>query len=188
MSKRGLSKQARGGAAGRKRRPVTMQPDPWANRPATAAQRAGTVVEAVTWTDPDTGERKNPNGVKVIRREPLLERMRKAGDFTEQQFRAGCIIRDAFEATQVQPPAINPVQVDSSPDPAGVVAMQTDRQSHLSAVMKPVPMTASGVVVHVCCEGRPLSAFPGCSGGTGHARAKAALCLALEAVAERFGI
>lgn len=184
--KRGLSKQARAGHGGNKGGTITLAADPWASRPDTAAQRAGTVVRDVQWTDPDTGKRSNPNGVRGIYREPLLERMWRAGTLTARQFNAATLIRDAFEATQQQPPAINPIQVDTFPNPAAVIVMQTDRQSRLATAMRAVPITASAIVVHVCCMGEPLSAFKGVTGGRSQEAATQALCEALEAVAARF--
>ena len=183
-----LSKASRGGAAGRKPRAVTLAPDPWATRPDTAAQRAGTVVRDVAWTDPETGNRRNPNAIRGIYRKPLLERMRDGGTFDARQFSAASHIRDAYEATQTGAPAINPIQVDSSPNPAAIIAAQTDRMSKLSAAMRAVPSSAVSLVVHVCCDGRPISAHNSVSGGNSQAAATVALCAALDAVAVAFGL
>lgn len=110
-------------------------PTSWDMGPDTPAQRAGKVVEPASYADPDTGKEINPNGVKRLRRVDLVEVYYRRGWISKRGFAAADALRKAYEGTQRSPPAINPVQVDTSPKPDQNVAIQIDRMSRYVALM-----------------------------------------------------
>ncbi|APX88657.1 hypothetical protein BV394_02020 [Brevirhabdus pacifica] len=118
----------------KKRAPYTP-PTTWDAGPDTAAQRAGRIIEDVTETDPETGKRVNPNGIKRARRIDLIEHYRIIGVITQAEFTALMALRMAYEKTQRGPPAIQELQVDTSSKPDHAVAILMDRLSRYSQMM-----------------------------------------------------
>lgn len=128
---------------GRARQPrevslATAMPDRWDMGPDTPAQRAGKVIEAADYVDPETGESKNPNNVRRARRVDMVEVYEKRGILDRRQVRAATILRTTYEATQRTAPAIKAIQVDSSPKPDAHVAIMVDRISKFAGVMSKV--------------------------------------------------
>ena len=108
----------------------------WDMGPATLAQSYLKVVEDASWTDPDTGKKINPNGVKRARRIDLFEHYARIGKLEPRCIEAGRKLRTAWEATQRSAPAIKKVQVDSSPKPDQHIAVQIDRFSKYHNMMR----------------------------------------------------
>lgn len=123
-----------GRATKRKKPHKPGMPSSWDMGPDTAAQRAGKVIEPATMTD-ERGREVNPNNVKRARRVDLVEVYYRRGWISKRGFAAADALRKAWEATQRSPPAINPIQVDSSPKPDANVAIQIDRVSKYVGVM-----------------------------------------------------
>lgn len=160
MGKKKLKHGTAGGHAGRKRRAVTLANCPWDTGPDTAAQRAGKVIEDATYTDPETGEKRNPNGVKRARRIDLAEHLRNKGFVSERGLRAALLIRDAFERTMRSPPAIKKVQVDTSPKPDHAVAIMVDRISAYHAAVQRIPPKYWSLVTWVVIDNQHPSSHP----------------------------
>lgn len=136
----------------RKRKPYAP-PTSWDQGPDTAAQRANKVIEpAVTYDE--SGKAINPNGVKRARRVDLVEVYYRRGIISKRAFLAAQALRMAYEGTMRSPPAINPIQVDSSPKPDANVAIQIDRTSCYVAVMGMVDKDHRKLVSAVVLEDR----------------------------------
>lgn len=142
----------------KKRGPYTP-PTTWDAGPNTAAQKAGKVVEDVTETDPTTGKRVNPNGVKRARRIDMIESYHKRGRVTDRQMRAALKLREAYEATLRGPAAIKEIQVDSSPKPDQHVAITIDRMSKFIAISRHIPQPYAGIVEHVAIHNRSVGSM-----------------------------
>lgn len=158
--------------------------------PDTTAQRAGRVIEAADWVDPETGERKNPNNVRRARRIDLVESYYRRSSnplINERQFRAAVALRNAFEATQRTPPAIKAIQVDSSPKPDANVAMMIERQSKYHAIAKHVPKESAAVIDMVVICGHSIGHHRDYR-NRNHANGVALLRLGLTAVANGLGL
>lgn len=132
--------------------------------PNTASARRSSVVEPVTHIDEETGEVKNsPNNVKRRRRIDLVEGYQRRNIITKRQLLAAQAFRTAFEQTQKSPPAINPVQVDTSPKPDSAVDIMLSRVSIFRSVSKHATLDWH-LLFHVCCEDRAITSYPGCTG------------------------
>lgn len=193
MAKRKLKKASRGGYASRKRRTVTVASCPWDTGPDTAAQRAGKVIEDAEWTDPETGEKRNPNGVKRARRVDIAEMLHGKGYVSERGLKAAKFITEAFEQTQKSPPAIKKVHVDTSPKPDHAIAIQIDRISRYREAVRKIPPGCWGLVAWVCVDGRHPGSYPtikalDMSNGGKHRLACRAFGKMIEDVAEAMGL
>ena len=129
-------------------------PTSWDMGPDTPAQRAGKVVEPASYADAETGKEINPNGVKRLRKVDLVEVYYRRGWISKRGLAAADALRKAYEATQRSPPAINPIQVDSSPKPDENIAVQIDRTSRYVALMGLVDRDHRKVVAAVVLEDR----------------------------------
>ena len=103
-------------------------------------------IEDAAYTDPETGKKENPNGVKRARRIDLVESYHKRGKITERQLKAAQALRLAYEGTMRTAPAIKKVQVDSSPKPDQHISIQVDRMSELHNVSRHIPVASKHVV------------------------------------------
>ena len=126
----------------------------WDTGPNTAAQRAGKVIEAATWRDPETGKEVNPNGVKRSRRIDVVEMYARKGILDRRQLAAALALRCAYEGTYKSPPAIKKLQVDVSPKPDHFVAILMDRIGRFSDVMVLVPKRHREIIDCVVLENR----------------------------------
>ena len=116
---------------------VTLPPAPWdtgASGPAARARPA--VIEDAIDADPETGEVRNPNGVKRLRIVDMLEVWHKRGVISTAGFNAAEKLRDAFEATQRAPGWPDNDRVQSSPKPDHAVTIQIDRVSRYHAIAR----------------------------------------------------
>ena len=134
------------------KRPVTLaQPTEWDMGPRTWQQDRLKVVEPVMeWDDKAQKEVPNPNGVKRARRIDLVEYYGRKGRLDARQVDAAKRLATAWEATQRSPEAIKKVQVDVTPDPGAIAAMQVDRISKFHAVRRLIPEHDWPVLECVC--------------------------------------
>jgi hypothetical protein len=140
---------------------VSIAPAPWdtgARGPANRARHAR--VEDAIDADPETGEVRNPNGVKHIRYVDMLEIWYRDGMLSAAAFNAAERLRDAFEATQQAPGWPDNDRVQSSPKPDHAVTIQIDRLSRFHAVNRLVP-PADRPMIEACVLGNhtPMWAF-----------------------------
>lgn len=189
-----LSRRAAGGLGGRKPRPITLASCPWDIGPDTPSQRAGKRIEDATYTDPETGEKRNPNGVKRARRVDVAESLHRQGYVSRRGLAAALRIREAFERTMQTPPAIKKVQVDNSPKPDHAVAIIVDRISKFHAAARHIPRGYWNLVVWVVIDNRHPGSYPNVkklkhlSPGKRHRVGCAAAARALDAVADSMGM
>lgn len=128
----------------RKPHTPTLPPE-WVETPA---QMAGTQVEPV----------KTGRDVQKLRRfrVHVLEKMRDSNKISFRQCQAGLAIHEAWCETQLSPPAVREINVDSTPKPDDVTVAQCERMKIFADLMALVPSDMTGVVRHVCCEGLPI--------------------------------
>ncbi len=192
--KKRLKRQSRVALARRKPRAATVAPCPWDLGPTTAAQQAGKITEEATYTDPETGEKLNPNGVKRARRIDVAEFYFNKGYISESGWKAARAIREAWEATMQSQPAIKKVQVDSSPKPDAAVVIQVDRLSKLASVSKHIPPGYRGMIEHVVMSNQSAWSYhritkrKHLSVIERRELAKKALRIMLDEVAKRMGV
>jgi hypothetical protein len=115
---------------------VAAMPSAWDMGATGPANRAWLVTEERGETDPETGEKRNPNNVQGVRRIDNIEVWHNCfigGKYnrawiTTEQYNAAIDYRDAFEATMLAPGTdyARPI-VDSSPKPDHAVTIQMDR-------------------------------------------------------------
>ena len=144
--------------------------------PSTPMQSANTIVRPV---------KDCKNGSKQKVRQHALDLMIKQERISKRQYMAGNEISMAYEAQFKSPPALKPVQVDTSPNPTASVAIQVDRASKHAWLKKAVPPDMREVVDHVCEQGHAIGQK---WKGSNHATQSANLKMALDLVANRLGI
>ena len=149
----------------------------------TEAQMHGTVVETVK---DDT-----PGKIRQKRRYRLhtLERMANARDpmarISERQKLAGLEIHSRWCNTQLSPPCVREIVVDSTPRPDDTTIAQVEAVQAFADIMRLVPSDMSGVVRHVCCDNLPITKIV--SHNRYYGNQKAALQIALDLVANELG-
>ena len=117
--------------------------------PETAAQRQGTVIEAVR------GEEHNNTGRR--RRVNVLESLLRSDKITQRQYQAGEAIEKAYCRVQMLSSGSELKEwVQSSPKPDAAVSRQCDVIGHYAHVMKAVPRTQRKLISHVCEKNQPL--------------------------------
>jgi hypothetical protein len=124
---------------------VTVAVTPWDMGATGQANRHGLIAEDAAEFDPETGEARNPNGVKRMRRVDMLEVWHRKGRISTAGFNAAEKLRDAFEQTGRAPGWPDNDRVQSSPKPDHAVAIQISRISKFHDVAK-----------LVCIEDRPI--------------------------------
>lgn len=122
-----------------------------------AANGYAPAMEDATTIDPETGKSTNPNGVKRARRIDLIEHYRIRGIITQGEFTALMALRMAYEKTQRGPPAIQEIQVDTSPKPDHAVAILMDRISGYSQMMAHVRPEHRQVITCVVLDNRTVA-------------------------------
>lgn len=187
MGKKSSRRRKPKSVATRERAAKSLPAAPWDHGTGTDAALAGTRVEPADFTDPETGERRNPNGVSRRRRLPAFEQLWRDGKLTDRQHDAAKKLLDRFEAMQKGPPAIKEIQVDVQPDFAGIEARRVDLVSRFHAVAKFVPSECGPIVDQVVFMGCAISQGlskknPGYETAMSNRRTK--LSLALDAVAD----
>lgn len=115
---------------------VTLAVAPWDMGAAGPANRAGLEVEDAMDIDPETGEVRNPNGIKRARRVDMLGVWHRRGWISTAGYNAAEKLRDAFEATQRAPGWPDNDRVQSSPKPDHAVTIQIDRLSGYHAIAR----------------------------------------------------
>jgi len=150
------------------------------------ANRAGLMIEDATWTDPETGEKKNPNGVKRARRIDMVESYFCRGVLDYRQYTAATALRNTFEATQRSAPAIKKVQVDSSPKPDANVAIMVDRISKYSAIGKHITPRSKRVIELVVIDNQSVGKAKEYRGWN-HAKGVRLLQEGLSIIADKIG-
>jgi hypothetical protein len=153
----------------------------------TPAARHMVVVEDAAWTNPETGKKENPNGVKRARRVSWAEVYRNKGKLTARQYNAATMLQGAWERTQRSQPAIRKVKVDSTTKPDAARAIQADRLSKFHAIYRHVPLSAKPVIDHVVIDNRPAGQMAGARGRS-LGRHMARLSEGLEKVADALGL
>lgn len=118
-------------------------------------------VEAAEWTDPETGKRVNPNGVKRARRQSVAQWYLARGYLTRRQADAAHQLLTAWERNQRTPPAIRKVQVDTTPKPDANIDITISRVSAYHSIARLVPPKYRAYVMHVARDDRHLTAMPG---------------------------
>ncbi|MEQ3625967.1 MAG: hypothetical protein ABNH26_08670 [Celeribacter sp.] len=141
-------------------------------------------IEPVTITDPETGRRTNPNGVKRARRICWYERYQRLGKLTPRQSKAAEALSLAWERTQRSAPAIKAVNVDTSPKPDANVAILVDRIGGYHAIARHVSRASRAYIDHVVLANRSIRSMPGCTGGRAEARYLARLAEGLDDLAD----
>jgi len=167
-----------------RRKPAPLD-TPWDLGPNTAAQWHMARTEPADYTDPETGKRTNPNGVRRKKRVDFVTRYAGKGLISKRQLAAAVLLRDSWEATMKSPPAIKKVQVDTFPNPDAAIAIQVDRMGRFHNVMRYVPQIDKVILEHVVINNRSI---PSLHGGTNAARARRymkRLRDALERLADR---
>lgn len=158
--------------------------------PDTQLQRAGTVLEPVTFIMDDGTVKESPNGIKRLRRIDLVESYHRRDRnplLNARQYKAATAIRVAYEATMKSAPAIKKVQVDSTPKPDAHVAIMIDRVSNFARIMKHVPADSKAVVDAVVLENQSIGWLRQYRGSK-HALGVRLLQAGLDAVADALGM
>lgn len=168
-----------------KKKKVTVPKMPWDTGPNTLAQNYMRVIEDANYTDPETGKKVNPNGVRRARRIDWAELYHSKGVMTKRQLRAADALVMAWERTFRTPPAIKKVQVDVSPRPDAAISMQIDRVSKYHRLAKEIPKRSWPYVRHVVVDNRPLSSMA--KGGAQLARYMDRMKDGLDALADFLG-
>ena len=129
----------------------TLQGD-WG--PRTAAQMRGAVIVPV--------EGDNPNGVARKFREGPIQRMARLAIMSLRQYQAAQEISDAWcECEMLSSGGELKEHVDTSPNPASVVAAQADALSRLNRAVKAVPPKHRYVVEWVCYDNNRIEQLKG---------------------------
>ena len=98
----------------------------------TPAQNAGTVVEIIT---SDRGTRS-----KRRYRLHILERMGRMRLLSRRQVTAGLAVHDAWCRTQLSPPAVRELFVDTTPRPDDIAVAQVEAMQAYADIMALVPV------------------------------------------------
>lgn len=119
------------------------------------------IVEEAAETDPSTGKKVNPNGIKRTRRISVAEWYVRRGHLTKKQGDTAAKLLKAWERNHRSPPAIKEIQVDTSPKPDAHIAITIDRISKYHRIARSVPKKYQAYVFHVARDDRFLNAMPG---------------------------
>lgn len=130
----------------------TIPKSPWDMGQNTLAQNYMTVTEERGETDPKTGKKSNPNGVKGKRRISVVELYHRQDHITAKQLQAAEALMNAYERTLRTPPAVKEVNVDSSPKPDKATSIKIDRLSGFHRLYKRVPARCKRVIDRVVLE------------------------------------
>ena len=132
MGKRKLKSQDKANLA-RHAKPAKLE-TPWdTGAPGPAARAREQVVEDAFDVDPETGEIRNPNGIRRVRIVDMLEVWHRKGVISTAGYNFAVKLRDAFEATQRAPGWPDNDRVQSSPKPDHVAAIHADRMTAFRA-------------------------------------------------------
>ena len=130
--------------------PVTLAPSPWDHGATGPANRIGLVVEERGEKDARTGKVTNPNGVTGVRRVDLLEYWHKRGSISTGGYNAAIKLRDAYEATMRDKPALpGNDRVQSSPKPDQAIAIRMDYISRYVALARKIERQDREIII--CC-------------------------------------
>lgn len=186
MGKKASRRRKPRGVGTRQRAAKSLPATPWDHGTGTKAALANTRVEPADFTDPETGEKRNPNGVTRRRRLPPFEQLWREQKLTDRQYKAAQELLNRFEAMQQTPPAIKEIQVDAQPDFGAIEARRIDKVSRFHAAARYVPENCGPVIDQVVFMGLPLS--QGISRGPGFedrvASQRLMLGVGLDAVAD----
>ena len=177
--------------AGRHREnPVTLPA--WDMGATGPANRIGLVVEDAPTIDPETGEARNPNGVKRVRRVDVLETLHKRGKISLPGYTVAVMLRGAFEATQQSPGWPDNDRVQASPKPDHAVTIQVDRLSRYSRIARHIPREDRDIIGWCVLHGGWPQSMPDAAGHRpystpGDDRGYERLRGALDRLAKRMG-
>ncbi|HAW53711.1 MAG TPA: hypothetical protein DEB52_16845 [Hyphomonas sp.] len=137
-------------AKSRKRRPTQPKPGPWDMGPSAPAARRDTVIEDRGEADPVTGKTVNPNGVKGVRRQPVLETYRGQGRITAAQCEAGLRLYALWSGdVDRDPTAPKTDRMGSGSDPlAGAVDARAEYRKAWAAVPRPAQSAVEWVALN----------------------------------------
>lgn len=149
MAKRNMKSHEKASAArwAKKPKPLPMPGelwDPCANGPAN--MRRERVIEDAAEIDPETGEIRNPNGIRRARFVDMLEVWHKRETISTAGYNFAVKLRDAFETTERAPGWPDNDRVQSSPKPDHAVTIQIDRLCRFHAVARFVSREDRAVV------------------------------------------
>ncbi|WP_306127927.1 hypothetical protein [Roseovarius sp. MMSF_3350] len=111
------------------------------------------VIEPADYTDPLTGKKINPNGVKRARRIDMVEQYQRRGILEQRQVLAALAVRMAYEQTEKSPPAIKAIQVDTSPKPDQHIAILMDRISKFTSIFGLIHSKDRALLDCICVRG-----------------------------------
>lgn len=132
-------------------------PTAWDMGTGTAAQRAGLVIEDAAYTDPETGKKVNPNGVKRARRVDLVESLHNRGILSKRQYLAAQALIMASERVEMTGSALKKVQVDTSSKPDAANVVKIDLQRKVSDIERMVPRQQWVVIECVVLHNRTVA-------------------------------
>lgn len=149
------------------------------------ANRIGLVTEERGDTDPKTGRKINPNGVKGVSRYDMLTVYHKRGILSKRAFSAGETLRNAWEATQRGRGAdLSGERVDSTSKPDATIAIHIDRVSKLVGFSRMVSTDDRELIETVAYHERPVSHLSKYR-GLNHAKGVEHMQAAFERLADR---
>lgn len=159
----------------------------WDQGASGVANRVGLVTEDRGDTDPESGKKINPNGIRGVRRVDMLEVYGNRGWITKRGLSAAEALRNAWEATQRGKGAdLSDVRVDRTPKPDASIDVQIDRVSLLVGISRLVPKEDRDIIFAVACEGRAVGHLRQYR-GSNHDLGKSHLHEATERLAEKLG-
>ena len=126
---------------------VTLPPAPWdtgASGPAARARPA--VIEDAIDADPETGEVRNPNGVKRLRIVDMLEVWLKRGVISTAGYNFAVRLRDTFEATLRAPGWPDNDRVQASPNHGASAMIRIRRLSAFHAVSRHIDPVDAAII------------------------------------------
>ena len=125
------------------------------------ANRIGLVQEDRGETDPNTGKKINPNGVKGVSRYDMMKVYHKRGILSDRAYTAGERLRNAWDETQRSKGVdLADERVDSTSKPDAAIAIMIDRVSRLSRLSRMIAPEDRQIIEAVAYEERPVSHLP----------------------------
>lgn len=160
---------------------VSVSDAPWGGDHGTGTLAAKSGTKLVELKNDDGS---NPNRIKRRERIDQIEKMKER--LSMRQYQAAKAIADAYCKVQMLSSGAElKEQVDASPKPDAVVAVQVSAMSRLKTVMEAVPSTMRDVIEHVCWHNQAIHRMTG--SGRKHYNRTADFKVALDLVANRLG-
>lgn len=137
---------------------VSLATPRWDHGSKGPANRAGLVKEPRGYTDPETGETRNPNNVTGVRRLDLLDRLHRDGTISDRGYKAGSHLRAAWAETQRSKSVdLSDVRVDQTSKPDAAIDIRIERISRLRGISRHIANGDGPIIYAAIYDERDVS-------------------------------